>query len=51
MTSDSDDVADTADQKPPGSLHPQGPGKAPTKAEHPTGEEQAEENRTNDPPA
>jgi hypothetical protein len=51
MTSDSDDVADSADQKPPGSLPQQGASKAPAQPSHPTGEKQAEENKANDPPA
>ena len=42
MTSDSDDVAESADQKPPGSLTPQGPKEAPAKAGQPAREEAAE---------
>ncbi len=51
MTSDSDNVAESADQKPPGSLTPQGPDKAPAKTDRPTGEDQAEENRADESPA
>ena len=47
MTADSDDVADTADRKPKGSIRP--PTKPPI--DHPTGEEQAKENQAVDPPA
>ena len=51
MTADSDDVADSADQKPKGSLQKRGPGQAPAKADHPTGEAQAEQNKADEPPA
>jgi hypothetical protein len=57
MTSDSDDVADTANRKPKGSIEPPARERAresPTERQEPrvaTGEQAAEANREADPPA
>lgn len=51
MTADSDDVADSADERPEGALRKRGERQAPARTDHATGPAQAEQNEEDDLPA